>query len=83
MGRGPHGDRPAQYLVPVGVHGQHAEHVEGVLAVFQTTDRLRLDRVALTRIAVTRGGGQLLHADDTVLESKTARRKPPCSTSTG
>lgn len=51
--KGPGGDGPAWYLVPVGVHGQHAEHVEGVLAVCQTTNCLWLDCAALACIAVT------------------------------
>lgn len=51
--RGPGGDGPARYLVPVGVHGQHAEHVEGVLAICQTTNGLWLDCAALTCVAIT------------------------------
>lgn len=76
--QGPGEDEPAQYLVPVGVHSQHAEHVEGVLAVPQATDCLWPDGAGLARVAVARGGGQLLHADHAVLEEK-----PPCGVSTG
>lgn len=71
--QGPGEDGPAQYLVPVGVHGQHTEHVEGVLALPQAPDSLGPDGAGLARVTVARGRGELLHADHAVLEEKAAR----------
>lgn len=50
---GPGGAGLPQYLVSIGVHGQHTEHVEGVLAVCQATDHLWLDCSAFTSVTVT------------------------------
>lgn len=73
----------AVYLCSVVVHGQHAEHVQGVTTLDEFPHGLRRDALAslLRRRRLVAGRiGQLLHADDAVLnrtESYAVRKPNP------
>lgn len=64
----PHPGPAGRHLVPIAVHGQQAEQVEGVAALGEAAHGHGPDGLAVGHITVPRHHGQFLHADDAVLE---------------
>lgn len=79
MRTGPRGPpSPLWYLVPVAVHGQQAEQVEGMAALGEAAHSHGPQSPAVSDVTVPRGHRQLLHTDDAVLQGGTQPCLPPC-----
>lgn len=63
----PHRRAACGHLVPIAVHGQQAEQVEGMAALGEAAHGHRPNGLAVGHITVPRHHGQFLHTDDAVL----------------
>lgn len=62
--------RALRHLVPIAVHGQQAQKVEGMAALGEAAYSHGTEGLAVSDVTVARHHGQFLHTDDTVLERK-------------
>lgn len=68
--------RKRHYLVAVVVHGQHAEHVQGVSTLGEFAHRAGLQGLAATFRAVVAGRTrQTLHANHAVLKRQSGKAR--------
>lgn len=58
------------HLVPIAVHGQQAEQVEGMAALREAAHGHWPNGLAVSHVTVPRHHGQFLHTDDAVLEGE-------------
>lgn len=65
---GPHPGSACRHLVPIAVHGQQAEQVEGMATLGEAAHSHWSNGHAVGHVTVPRRHGQFLHTDDAILE---------------